>query len=49
MGAMHQLANASLAAIFAIGMIVAAQRFTEYRSARVSAVTHVSTVALTPP
>lgn len=46
MGAMHQLANASLAVIFAIGMIVAAQRFNEHRSAGVSVATHVTPVAL---
>ncbi|MGJ4941497.1 hypothetical protein [Bradyrhizobium sp. STM 3843] len=49
MGVMHQLANASLAAIFAIGMIVAAQRFIEYRSARAFELAPITTVALTPP
>jgi hypothetical protein len=34
MGAVHQLMSASLAAVFAIGMLVAAHLFTEYRSSR---------------
>jgi hypothetical protein len=41
MGALHQLASASLVAAFSIGLFVAAQLFNEYRSARSPAVTFV--------
>jgi hypothetical protein len=39
MGAAHQIANASVAAIFAIALFATAQLFTEYRSAHAPAVT----------
>jgi hypothetical protein len=38
MGAAHQIANASVAAIFSIALLVTAQLFIEYRSARGPAV-----------
>lgn len=41
MGAMHQLASASLVAAFSIGLLVTAQLFNEYRSARGPAITFV--------
>jgi hypothetical protein len=47
MGGFHQVASASLALIFAVGMIVAAQRFMEFRSARTFASPHV-TIAVAP-
>jgi hypothetical protein len=41
MGALHQLVIASLAAAFSIGLLVTAQHFIEYRSARSSAITFI--------
>jgi hypothetical protein len=39
MGAAHQIANASVAAIFLIALFVTAQVFTEYRSAQAPVIT----------
>ena len=41
MGATHQIASASLAALFSIGLLVTAHLFMEYRSARSPAITFV--------
>jgi hypothetical protein len=38
MGAIHQLASASLAAAFLIGMVIAAHLFVEYRAAKSPAI-----------
>jgi hypothetical protein len=37
--AVHQVASASVAALFSIGMFLAAHLFTEYRSSRMPAIT----------
>ena len=39
--AVHQLASASIAAVFSLGMLFAAHLFTEYRSGRVAALVPV--------
>lgn len=39
MGAGHQIANASVAAIFLIALLVTAQIFTDYRSAQAPGIT----------
>jgi hypothetical protein len=40
MGAAHQIANASVAVIFAVALLVTAQLFTKYRSAHGPVVTY---------
>jgi hypothetical protein len=42
MGAMHQLMSASVAAVFSIGLMLAAHLFTEYRSSREASITVLS-------
>lgn len=49
MGAMHQLANASLAAIFTIGMIIASHQFTSSRATRAPSHPHFVNVVMTRP
>jgi hypothetical protein len=46
MGAIHQLASASLAAVFSIGMLMTAHLFIEHRSARSAAISAAQPVCL---
>lgn len=49
MGTMHQLANASLAAVFTIGMVIAAHQFTSSRAMRVPSHAHAVKFVMTRP
>ena len=46
MGAIDQLASASLAALFSVGMLIASHIFMEYRSARSPTVNVVQPIRL---
>ena len=46
MGAIDQLASASLAALFSIGMLIASHVFMEYRSSRTPAVSVAEPIRL---
>ena len=46
MGAIHQIASASLAAVFSVGMLMMAHLFIEHRSARSLAISTAPSVCL---